>query len=57
MAITKDNFIVHFSEHVEYTPWGIKSHGIKNEKELIEMIKPAFLSRQKIEGLTERFDK
>lgn len=54
---TKDEFIIYFSKYVQFTPWGIKARGVKNEQELKELIKPVFLGRQKIRGLKGRVDK
>jgi SNF2 family DNA or RNA helicase len=56
LPYSREEFIYNFAAHIDYTPWGLKHHGLKNEKRLLEHIKPIFLSRQVIEGLGDRID-
>lgn len=56
LPYSREEFIHNFAAHIEYTPWGMKHYGLKNEKRLLEHIKPVFLSRQVIEGLGDRID-
>jgi len=55
-AYTREEFIFKFAAHIELTPWGLKHRGVKNENELRRLLAGVMLSRQNIDGLTERSD-
>lgn len=43
--IDKIGFLQKFAARVEFTPWGVKSYGVKNEKELIEALDRVMIRR------------
>lgn len=53
---TKTQFLEHFSERLEYTPWGVKYHGLRYEDQLKAMLADCMIRKTKIEGLPERRD-
>ena len=55
-SYTREEFIFKFAAHIELTPWGLKHRGVKNENELRRLLAEVMLSRQNIDGLTERSD-
>jgi superfamily II DNA or RNA helicase len=52
--MSKDQFMIEFSEKIYSTPWGMKYEGLKNEERLKQMIAPVVLARTEIKGLPER---
>ena len=55
-AYSREEFIFRFAAHIEVTPWGLKHRGVKNESELRRLLSEVMLSRQNIDGLTDRSD-
>ena len=50
-------FLQRYAGHLEHTQWGLKQHGVKNEKELQHLCKGVMLSRKKIDGITDEIRK
>lgn len=46
-------FLQQFAGFVEYTPWGVKSRGVKNEKELKKYLSSVMIARPFLEDLPE----
>ena len=55
--MSRMDFILKFAAKIEHTPWGMKHYGVKNEKELKELVSSCLLQRTKITGLPARIDK
>lgn len=52
----KEEFLHTYAKYVQYTPYGLKPHGVKNLPQLKKVLKDCMLMREKIEGLPERTD-
>lgn len=54
--ISRLEFLQKFAAFVDFTPWGVKSRGVKNEKELKKLLSSVMIARQKLDGLPDRID-
>jgi len=49
-------FLQRYAAFVDFTPWGVKSRGVKNEVELKAHLSGVMIARQTLAGLPDRID-
>ena len=52
--MSRMQFYQFYAGHIEFSPWGVRVSGIKNEADLRKRLSPILLRRTKIEGLPDK---